>query len=323
MPLHDQFRAKLTLMSDWGHASGSSPSALGRLVARRREKVPRRNGNYVNTDITIETPFVEADDTYHEPSSPDQQWVETNWWSLNVPERGIGAWLHCGYHANRNEVTWRVFVWDPSGSDPGQLAYYRRKTDVEMPAQFDLRDLTFPDDGYRVKMLNPLMDYHITYADSAENFSIEFEHHSVHPPHRFTPGEAPCVHNPHIDQLGHVTGELVLRGERIAIDCHSVRDRTWGPRPGHDGAQPRSRAREARARVRYPGGPAWRSVERERGRGRIQYIFGHTDDQIGFLSFVRPQDGTADGWSPLNMGWLLKEGRFERLDKSKSRMKND
>ena len=71
-----------------------------------------------------------------------------------------------------------------------------------------------------------------------------------------------------------------------------------------------------------PGGPKWREIERERGRGRIQYIFGHTDATTGFLSFVRPQDGDADGWSPMNVGWLLRDGVFERLDKTKSRMRN-
>jgi hypothetical protein len=75
-------------------------------------------------------------------------------------------------------------------------------------------------------------------------------------------------------------------------------------------------------RVAHPGGPKWREVERERGRGRIQYIFGHTGAETGFLSFVRPQDGDAAGWSPLNVGWLLKDGMFQRLDKTASRMRN-
>jgi len=75
-------------------------------------------------------------------------------------------------------------------------------------------------------------------------------------------------------------------------------------------------------RVLHPGGPKWREIERERGKGRIQYIFGHTDDQTGFLSFVRPQDGDGQGRSPLNMGWLLKDGVFGRLDKARSWMRN-
>ena len=37
------------------------------------------------------------------------------------------------------------------------------------------------------------------------------------------------MHNPHLDQLGQLAGELTLRGEHIPISCYSVRDRTWGP----------------------------------------------------------------------------------------------
>jgi hypothetical protein len=34
----------------------------------------------------------------------------------------------------------------------------------------------------------------------------------------------------HLDQLGRVTGELWLGGERMEIDCVEMRDRTWSPR---------------------------------------------------------------------------------------------
>jgi hypothetical protein len=130
------------------------------------------------------------------------------------------------------------------------------------------------------------------------------------------------MHNPHLDQLGHLTGELVLRGEKIPIDCWSIRDRTWGPRGGRHSQSQKSEYVRGEFRVSDPGGPRWREVERERGRGRIQYIFGHTDDMTGFLSFVRPQDGDAAGWSPMNVGWILRDGVFQRLDKTKSRMRN-
>jgi hypothetical protein len=242
-----------------------------------------------------------------------------------VPERRLGGWLHAGRHTNRGTVTWRVFAWDPTGADPSRMPYYKNVADVPIDDSADLRNLTFPGGGFSVKMLNPLMDYHLAYADPEARFGIEFEHRSVHPPHRFTPGQAPALHNPHLDQLGHITGELLLDGERIAIDCYSIRDRTWGPRSRHHshGEQPVDRGG---GRVAHPGGSRWREIERERGSGRIQYIFGHAWDDhgcdTGFLSFVRPQDGTADGWSPLNMGWLLKDGVFSRLDPTQSRMKN-
>jgi hypothetical protein len=276
--------------------------------------------------ITEDTPFVPDDDTYHRPTVDDPLWFETTWWSFSIPERRIGGWLHAGRSTNKGTVSWRVFLWDPSSADPAQMAYYRNVPDVAIDDAADLRDITFPQGGFSVKMLDPLMNYHVAYGDAEARFSIEFEHRSVHPPHRFTPGEAPALHNPHLDQLGHITGELVLDGERMAIDCYSVRDRTWGPRSRHHSHGDTPRSADGGSRVAHPGGARWRQIERERGRGRIQYIFGHAWDgdgcNDGFLSFVRPQDGSAAGWSPLNMGWLLQGGQFARLDKTSSRMKN-
>ena len=272
------------------------------------------------TTITQDTPFALEDDQYHQLSD-DLHETETNWWSLNVPGRKMGAWIHAAHYPNRKSVRTRVFVWDDKGADPHRLAYYKNTGEVPMPAGADLRDITFPAGGYSLKMLKPGMDYHVVHHDPDQNFSLEIEHKSVHPAHRFTPGEPPAMHNPHFDQLGHVVGEMKLNGERIAIDCYSVRDRTWGPRVNHH-SQAQAPAPSREFRVADPGGPKWRQVERERGRGRIQYIFGHADAETGFLSFVRPQDGNAAGWSPMNMGWLLKDGRFTRLDKTRSRMRN-
>jgi len=280
-----------------------------------------RHGEVSRVVITADTPFVAEDDTYH-PASDDPFWVETTWWSLNVPDRRMGAWLHAAHNTNRATVTWRVFLWDPDGADPGRLAYYRSVAEAPMEPGADLRDITFPQGGFSVRMLKPLMDYHVAYRDDDAGFAVEFDHRSVHPPHRFTPGEAPAMHNPHLDQLGHVSGELMIRGERIPVDCFSVRDRTWGPRGGGHAQSRTAEHRPSEYRVSSPGGPRWREVERERGRGRIQYIFGHTDDRTGFLGFVRPQDGDAAGWSPMNVGWLVQDGVFAHLDKTRSRMRN-
>jgi hypothetical protein len=271
------------------------------------------------TAITRDTPFAPADDQYH--ALDDNPFnLETNWWSINIPERKIGIWVHSAYYPNTQKLRWRVFAWDDSGADPARLAYYRIADGIDMAGTPDLRNIVFPAGGYSLKMVDPLMAYRVEYADPAADFALEFDFTACHPPHRFTPGEPPAMFNPHLDQLGRYTGTLTLRGERIPIDCWSVRDRTWGPREGAHASSPKYAGKPAK--ILHPGGPKWREIERERGRGRIQYIFGHTDDQTGFLSFVRPQDGDANGRSPLNMGWLLKDGRFTRLDKTKSWMKN-
>jgi hypothetical protein len=274
----------------------------------------------VPTQITRDTPFVPEDDTYHRQGA-DPLNLETNWWAINIPDRKIGAWIHSAYYPNGGKVRWRIFAWDPRGADPARLAYYKNVETV-MPGEPDMRDITYPEGGYSLKMTKPLMDFELGYRDADRDFGFELEFKAAHPPHRFTPGEAPCVHNPHLDQLGRFTGTMTLYGEKIPVDCWSVRDRTWGPREGAHSASPKYAGIEKPTRVLHPGGPKWREIERERGRGRIDYIFGHTDDQTGFLSFVRPQDGDAKGRNPLNMGWLLKDGRFTRLDKTKSWMKN-
>ncbi len=270
--------------------------------------------------ITHDTPFVPEDDTFHRLSD-DPYETETNWWAFNWPERKMGCWVHAAVKPNRGEVTWRIFVWDEQAADPLRLAYYRNVT-APMPDGADLRDIEFPAGGYRLKMLKPLMEYAVHYEDRDNNFALDFEFKAVHPPRRATPGEPPTLHNPHLDQLGWFTGQMVLRGEQIPLKCLGVRDRTWGPRGGPHSASQKKPVDPNKSRVLHPGGPRWREIERERGRGRLQYIFGHVDERTGFLSFIRPQDGDADGWSPMNNGWLLRDGVFGHIDKTRSRSKN-
>ncbi|OBI04245.1 hypothetical protein A5735_16475 [Mycolicibacter heraklionensis] len=270
--------------------------------------------------VTADSPFSTADDNFH-PGSDDPFWTETTWWSFNIPERKIGGWLHAEFHTNRGTATWRVYVWDPSGATPEQLRYFRMNTEVPVTEPNpDLRDLVVPGGGFSVRMLRPRRDYRIEYHDQDSDFAVMFTFHGVHDPRRFTPGEPPFMEHTHFDQLGHITGELVLSGERIPIDCYSIRDRSWAPRGAP--RPPRPAAATQGDRVLHPGGARWREIERERGRARIQYIFGHSGPRTGFLAFARVAEGDAAGFSPLNHGWLLRDGRFERLDKSVSRMKN-
>jgi hypothetical protein len=176
--------------------------------------------------------------------------------------------------------------------------------------------------GYSLILLMPLLDYGLAFRVAAREFSLDIEFRGVHAPRRFTPGVAPALFNPHLDQLCQVCGEMVLNGERLAIDGLGIRDRTWGPRGGRHSASQKAKYVRNETHVLHPGGPRWREIERERGRGRIQYIFGHADAGHGFLGFVRPQDGDAEGWSPMNVGWLLRDGVFGHIDKTKSKMRN-
>ncbi|WP_296675605.1 hypothetical protein [Novosphingobium sp.] len=264
--------------------------------------------------------FKPEDDCYHQLSD-DPYETETNWWSFNVPARKIGCWIHTPYYPNRQTCTWRIFAWDERGYDPARMAYYRKVEEAAMPADPDLREITFPGGGYSLKMLEPGMKYHLQYEDRDRDFALDFVHTGAHPPRRFEPGEPPFITTPHYDQLGHIVGTMRLDGEDIAIDSWSVRDRTWGPRGGPYAQSRKQSYASDLDRVRHPGGARWREIERERGRGRIQYIFGHADGSSGFLGFVRSQDGDVEGWSPMNGGYLLCDGTYGNLDSAKCRMR--
>lgn len=267
--------------------------------------------------------FRPEDDHYHQLSD-DPYETETNWWSFNIPERRLGCWIHAPYHPNRKSITWRIFAWDDRAHDPAHMAYYRKVEAAPMPDNPDLTDIIFPGDrhgaGYSLKMLESGRKYHLKYDDPARNFALDFTFSGLHEPRPFPAGRPPFMTTPHFDQLGHVEGWLTLRGERIRIDSLGVRDRTWGPRGGPYAASPKRYASDL-DRVRHPGGARWREIERERGRGRIQYIFGHRRDGTGFLGFARVAEGNAEGWAPMNAGWIRRDGEFGELDPAVSRMR--
>lgn len=128
--------------------------------------------------------FQPEDDCFHQLSD-DPYETESNWWSWNVPERPLGGWIHALYHPNRDSVTWRVFVWEPGAYDPARMAYYRKVEDAAMPGGADLRDIAFPAGGHSLKMIEPGLKYHVSYAEKERQFALDFLFEGEHPPRRF------------------------------------------------------------------------------------------------------------------------------------------
>ena len=73
-------------------------------------------------------------------------------------------------------------------------------------------------------MLEPLERYRLRYDDPGV-CSFDLEWAAIMDPWAPPKGDPPRV--THLDQWGHVTGELVLHGETIAVDCYAMRDRSW------------------------------------------------------------------------------------------------
>lgn len=167
--------------------------------------------------------LTEAEETFHEP--PTEKWFEheTSWFSFYVPEeRHLGAWVFNYIRPNAGVSGGGVALWDDTGFFHFEVPYYRHYAAMPIPPNPDLRDITFPS-GVSIKMLESFKRYHLGFNDSPRlTFDLEFD--AVMKPWVDTPEGTPPVH---FDQMGHVTGELVLHGKTIRVDSYGMRDRSW------------------------------------------------------------------------------------------------
>ena len=167
--------------------------------------------------------LTEADDAFHVP--PDDDWwqIETNWVWFFVPERRLGCWI---YHLVRPTIgieAGSVQVWDDTAWHHTEVPYFRNVLAAPLPPASDLRDHTFAT-GFRWTVLEPLERYRLQYRDG-DVCSIDLTWTAIMDPWAPPKGTPPAI--THLDQFGHVTGELVLHGETMAVDCHAMRDRSW------------------------------------------------------------------------------------------------
>jgi len=221
--------------------------------------------------VAAPSAVTEADDRLHPVTTDDRSWTETMWFAAAVPERGIGIWTYPLFRPELRIMSCGIYVWAPGAEELWQLPYFRHWWHLPLDPGLDLRRFTLSN-GLSYECLEPLRAYRIAYADEGE-LELELEFRALHLPHGV--GVEPGRHG-HFDQLGRVTGELVLHGERIPVDCLEMRDRTWSPR------------RESRSGA------------------FVTYSYGTTADGDGFHVSTRRDRKT--GRQVLLTGYLLRDG---------------
>ena len=226
--------------------------------------------------------FADADDSLHAPG-PHRDWTETTWWSFAVPERALAGWLYVQMRPNAGSSSGGAFVYDASAWLPWDLPYFGFLYHQPLPDPLDLRAVTFSN-GVSVRVVEPGMVYELGYRfRDQDDFVADLRFEGISPPVPHLEGAPPFTGSPHYDQHGVVTGELRLRGERLAVDCVSVRDRSWGRRPELLGR-----------------------------RTRFSYCFGATSHDEAFLAFCRPESH-LDEVEQLMSGYLVRDGKLRRL----------
>jgi len=176
--------------------------------------------------------FTAADDAFHFDVMSDRWWeTETSWFSFHHAERRLGGWFYSMIRPNIGTVAGGAWVWDDTAHLPWEVLYSANYSALQLPAGADLRDIELPT-GVRIKVVEPTMVYDLGY-DDGDRLRVALRFEGVMPPQPLTAVGSTFGSAHHFDQFGRVTGEVVVNGEPVAIDCLGTRDRTWGPRPEH------------------------------------------------------------------------------------------
>ena len=143
--------------------------------------------------------------------------------------RRLGGWLYTMVRPNIGTVAGGAWIWDDAAHLPWEALYCANYSALQLPRDQDLDDCKLPN-GVSIRVLEPCMRYELGYRD-ADRLVAQLKFDAVMRPQPLTAVGSTFGNAHHFDQLGRVTGELVLHGERISIDCIGMRDRTWGVRP--------------------------------------------------------------------------------------------
>ena len=217
------------------------------------------------------------DDRFHFDVMSDRWWeTETSWFSFHHPGRNLGGWLYTMVRPNIGTVAGGIWVWDADAHLPWEVPYSANYSALQLPSGADLRDITLPT-GVSIRVIEPTMSYALGF-DDGDRLRVDLRFDAVMPPEPLTAVGSTFGSAHHFDQFGRVTGEVVLHGEALQIDCIAMRDRTWGPRPEH---RPRQAA----------------------------YVTGAADGEHAFLAVTNTQ-GDRD---PVAYGFLRRDGRTVRL----------
>jgi hypothetical protein len=217
---------------------------------------------------------IAEDDEYHS-FDPDEWWsLETVWFAFTVPERALNVVIYLVTRPAMGVCALFLNAFDPSGREPWENRYWRTLWQLPLPKSLMAIDLS--EVGFSLQAIEPLTRYHIRYQSRQMSFDVTWS--ALVPPRMSGPT--------HIDQFGRVTGELVLDGETIAVDCLQMRDRSWTRRSDLEG--------------RHGG-----------------YTYGLASAGSAFLM---SSTAAGDDRHVARGGWLLRDGTMEELREGERRI---
>jgi hypothetical protein len=216
-----------------------------------------------------------ADDGWH-PVSDDPWLTEGSWWCFFIPERSLDCWLYHLSRPNLGLAGGGVWVFDDGATSFLEIPYYANLNQQLLAPDADLNRMQWPD-GVTLETLEPLTRYRLGYHDAdLLHVDVTFE--------RLTDQWVTVEGDPPLptrwEEPARVTGELVLRGERLEVDSIACRDHSWTIHRPED---------MYGARALPPRSPE------EWGQAPPAYVFGTASARSGFFAFGRGSYLLRDG----------------------------
>jgi len=164
----------------------------------------------------------------------DPHTTHTHYYSFSVPEAEIGAFIYNSYKPGTHSMHGGICIFRGQDNlDPLEIDYHDYQIQMGWPAVDETSITT--DNGLRFEYVKPGEETRITYTSPDGRTSLDCVQYAATPwvaRGHIVPAEANLTGHGTPpgggEQLMHCVGELVLEGERHAIDCYGLRDRSWG-----------------------------------------------------------------------------------------------
>lgn len=181
-----------------------------------------------------------ADSEFHERDTENPDWAETRFMSFSVPDEQLFGNVYVLARPNVGAVISDITIQRGVASHPYQMDFHDPQMHLPCPPSFSKFTMR---NGLSIEAVRAPYDYHYSYKHNLGNCSFELDFAAVGEPFDcHDPDQNPMLGdatfqglgdqwlNGHYDVLGHVTGELHVRGRSYTVDCYDGADHSWGPR---------------------------------------------------------------------------------------------
>ena len=179
---------------------------------------------------------------FHFKPDSHWQWVETIALTFHVPDTTINGIVYLVTRPMLGVCACDVSLHDRITDLWEEQLYIDNQQ--HLPCPKSLKNVSLPN-GLRLTALEPLKGYRAVY-EGIDDTRFDLTFTNLHAPYDINdPAMDPTAAkrigaawdtswSGHYEATYRVTGELVARGRRYAVDCVDTGDRSWGPRPERD-----------------------------------------------------------------------------------------